>query len=833
MDICNEAESGNTAITLQRNLDEFISNLKREEDDLKQQLQYLKSRGKKHKRVVDEWFDKLQNMKQRAMDMKNSLNESGWPNFNVQGEIRDLIKEMKNHKKCKPMVLSNEFVGKKFERNVKKMWKFLQDDRVFIIGIYGKGGVGKTFLATYIQSEIKRSKVFENVLWVTLSHDFNIFKLQEYIAKQIKVNLCEYDDENSRAIILESELGKGKNTIIILDNIWKYIDLAKVGIPLGVGVKGIKVVMTSRLRHVCQEMQCLSDNMIEVGVFYDDEYEEAWELFLLGLQHFGTPPKLSPQVRDIARCVVSKCDGLPLAIRVMARTMRGKTSIHEWRYALNKFDKWEMGVTMREEVLTVLRRSYDNLAGMKKRFLHSALLPKFFVKEDLIMMMVDMGLLNGDRSLKEIFDEGNDIVNELINHSLLLEHDSILRMQGLVKKMAWDILKENNANMMLKCNQYMRNIYEILEWSTDLETVSLANNSIEEIPYGTSPYCPRLSTLLLFDNSIGHIPESFFTYMNALKTFGLSEKHNLTCLPRSLSNVRSLTSLMLHECSKLNDIPPLGELRSLLRLQISGCSIQALPEGLKNLINLKWLDLSNNVNLELVLGSFLSSLTNIQYLNLWICSGGIKVEDVKRMTMLECFAGTFVDKDNLNRYVREILDNGNGPQTYLIHYLDWKQNGRKMPLWGREYRLSTFMCRTMSFRDCKELSHVLPRDLMKLLLDCNNHWVCVCDALSSNDSSPLEEICIRDWTKLTSLFCSSCSLCTRIRNFQSLKLDYLESLTTIFKELPSRDRKIELLTEVPDKGKKRKHLKNFRRLLQGIKTQFLQGIASNVYVLYD
>lgn len=86
-------------------------------------------------------------MKQRAMNIKISLNQSGQPNFNVhEGEIRHLNKGMQNHKKCKSLLLLNEFVGREFEVNVKKMWKLLQDDRVFTIGIYGIGGFGKTFL---------------------------------------------------------------------------------------------------------------------------------------------------------------------------------------------------------------------------------------------------------------------------------------------------------------------------------------------------------------------------------------------------------------------------------------------------------------------------------------------------------------------------------------------------------------------------------------------------------------------------------------------------------------------------------------------------------------
>lgn len=94
------------------------------------------------------------------MNIKISLNQSGQPNFNVhEGEIRHLNKGMQNHKKCKSFMLSNEFVDREFEGNVKKMWKLLRDDRV-LLRYMEMGGVGKTFLATYIQRQIKRSKFF-------------------------------------------------------------------------------------------------------------------------------------------------------------------------------------------------------------------------------------------------------------------------------------------------------------------------------------------------------------------------------------------------------------------------------------------------------------------------------------------------------------------------------------------------------------------------------------------------------------------------------------------------------------------------------------------------
>ena len=777
--------------TLQSKLDVIISNLRSKEEDIHTQLQLLESRGKKRRREVDDWLYRLQYMKQFAIDTKNSLNQFG--SFYVQEEdiylaeiskthpkIQWLTKEVDDHEEEKPLVLSTEFVGREFGKNVRKIWELLEDDRVLIIGIYGIGGVGKTFLATYMQSEIKRNKTFKNVLWITVSHDLTIFKLQQHIAEIIKVKLYG-DDERKRAMILASELEEREKIVVILDDVWKYIDLEKVGIPLG--VKGIKLIITSRLKHVFQQMDCQPINMILVERFYKyhpDDPDEAWELFLLKHGHRGTPSTFPHEVENIARCVVQECDGLPLGISVIARIMKGKTDIYWWRHVLNKLETLEMGVEMQEEVLSVLRRSYDNLTekDVQKCFLYIAMLPNYLDIDDLTMKLADMGLLNGKRNLKEIFNEGNVMVDKLINHSLLSVNCQTVTMHGLMRKMAWNILKESGSNMIVKGYRDMEKIPHIREWTIDLVAVSLANNSIKEIPEGTSPNCPRLSTLLLFDNCIEHIPECFFTHMNALTTLDLSQNEYLTCLPHSLSNLRSLTSLTLNQCLDLEYIPPLGELQSLLRLQISDCSIQAAPEGLENLTNLEWLDLSMNDNLKLVPGSFLPSLTNIQYLNLLGCSD-IKVEDVEGMTMLECFSGTFEDPDNLNRFVREILDSGYGPQTYLIHY--WYDEVQRKSC-DQEKTLIEFDSRTINIGDCEELSYVLPRDLAILSVEDNHQWECFCAPLSSNLPKHLTRISVIGCTNLKSLFCLSCSLCASIESLQYLDLCALTSLTAICKE---------------------------------------------------
>ncbi|KAL9296718.1 hypothetical protein ACSQ67_022614 [Phaseolus vulgaris] len=348
-----EAGNGTLTTTLQRNLDVIISDLTSKEEDFQTQLQWLESHGKKRKREVDHWLCGLQDIKQFAIDMKNSLNQ--FECFSMQEEeiylteisekqnkIQWLTKKVEEHEEEEPSVLSNEFVGSEFGKNVKKIQKLLKDDRVLIIGIYGTGGVGKTFLATYMHE--------------------------------------------------------------------------KVGIPLG--VKGIKLIITSRLKHVFQQMDCQQLNMISVNPFREYfDGDEAWELFLLKHGHRGTPSTLPPEVENIARYVVRACHGLPLGISVIARILKGKTDINWWRHVglLNKHDTLEMGVEMQEEVLSVLRRSYDNLTekNVQKCFLYSALLPNYLDIHDLITKLVDRGLLNGKRSLKEIFNDGN-VVDKLL-----------------------------------------------------------------------------------------------------------------------------------------------------------------------------------------------------------------------------------------------------------------------------------------------------------------------------------------------------------------------------------------------------------------------------------
>ena len=68
--------------------------------------------------------------------------------------------------------------------------------------------------------------------------------------------------------------------------------------------------------------------------------EEAWSLFL---EKVGHGLVLPPKVKDIARTVAKECASLPLAITVLAGSMRGVDDICEWRYELEILKESKVG----------------------------------------------------------------------------------------------------------------------------------------------------------------------------------------------------------------------------------------------------------------------------------------------------------------------------------------------------------------------------------------------------------------------------------------------------------------------------------------------------------
>jgi len=331
--------------------------------------------------------------------------------------------------------------------------------------------------------------------------------------------------------------------------------------------------------------------------------------------------------------------------------------------------------------------------------------------------------------------------------------------------MACYILKESGRNVVVKLNSRLTKISLMQELKTDLELVHMYDCDIEEISEDVSPYCPMLSTMIINESSIRHVPESFFKYMNIISILDLSCNRRLESLPNFMTRLRFLTSLVLTGCNTLKNLPPLGELQAFSRLDITFCSIEEVPQGLEKLINLKWLDLSRNNNLTMKSGSVLSNLSKMQYLDLRCPGVAITIEDVQGMNKLEYFGGALL----VNYYSQKVLDISFVLKKYHLILGKVCDEGD----WWDSYNLKSIVpcdpeTKTIHFGYYEQLSHfshILPKDLIDLYICQNIHWGCLCDTLSYNDSSSLNKLNISTWKQLNYVFClsHSCSIVVDVR----------------------------------------------------------------------
>ncbi|XP_039171895.1 probable disease resistance protein At4g27220 [Eucalyptus grandis] len=451
--------------------------------------------------------------------------------------------------------------------------------------------------------------------------------------------------------MLSDCLTKIGKSIMILDDVWEYFNLEEVGIP--VGVNGIKLVLTTRSYDVCRQMLCQENIKIEPL-----SNKEAKSLFLEELKF---KVDLNLEIEVVMDSIVKECEGLPIGLIMMARSMRGVTNVFEWRASLVKLKESSMGQTCMEKVLMNLKFSYDHLGNSNAQqcFLSCALNPedRLIDKFELIEFFIDQGLIGGLNTRKEQYDRGLTILSKLGNVCLLEDHGHEMKMHDLILDMALHIM---STTSIVKAGKRLRRIPPEEYWTDVLEKVSLMESEISEFPLNMSPNCPKLSTLLL-NRSLSKdvvLLDSFFKQLCGLKVLNLSGCQ-LTELPNSILELVKLRALLLKNCMFLRRIPYLGKLTSLKKLDASGYTVLKAPEGLEKLVNLRYLDLTNSYIARLPKG------TPDHLLDLQCLEVSVKEEDITKLGALEAFGCSLQNIDDFNKCVR-FIEQSDSPCYYKL-----------------------------------------------------------------------------------------------------------------------------------------------------------------------
>ncbi|XP_031285929.1 putative disease resistance protein At3g15700 [Pistacia vera] len=210
---------------------------------------------------------------------------------------------------------------------VKNVWDALQDEEIYMMGVYGMGGLGKTTLVQEIGRKADNDKLFDEIVFVEVTETPDIKKIQTVIANKLGLKF-EYamEDESQRASKLYSRMEK-RNILLIVDNIWGELDLKIVGIPSRADRGRNKILMTTRNVDVLEKMG--STKNLGMGILNE---EEAWSLFKKMTGGVIQTRELNSLPQDVCK----ECGGLPIVICTIAKALKNKRRPSNWKVALRE-----------------------------------------------------------------------------------------------------------------------------------------------------------------------------------------------------------------------------------------------------------------------------------------------------------------------------------------------------------------------------------------------------------------------------------------------------------------------------------------------------------------
>ncbi|XP_022641643.1 probable disease resistance protein At1g12280 [Vigna radiata var. radiata] len=545
-----------------------------------------------------------------------------------------------------------------------ELFNALKDDNNYMVGLQGMGGTGKTTLAKEVGKELKKSKCFNQVIDTTISNTPDIKKIQDDIAGPLGLSLKGYT-ESERPRKLMDRLTNGDKILVILDDVWGDISFEEIGIPFKDNHKNCRILVTTRDIRVCNKMEC--EKIIQLDILPE---EEGWILFQ---KHAALSDKSSKSILDIGRKISKECKGLPIAIVVIARSLKGQTRKKEWDLALKSLQK-SMHIPGDDEnwseVYTCLKYSYDNMKNKtaKNLFLLCSLFreDEEIPEELLVRLAIGAGLveqIDVDYNYDVYRNEVIVAKYKLIDSCLLLNEEfESVKMHDLVREMALSIankeivaVKTSNKNAMTMVEKGKNIKYLLCEGkSKDLSSLKFDGS--------------KLDILIIYLNEMEDyyvkVPDPFFENVSRIRVLYLSNntyKESTMSLPRSIQLLTNLRSLLL-ESFTLGDISILGKLQGLETLELVKCWLVELPREIAKLGKLQLLKLNDcmfkrNNSFEVI--ESCSSLEELYLIHEGISKTSHKVHlpNYQRFCILDfsCFFMTkeFFARNSLNMFMAD------------------------------------------------------------------------------------------------------------------------------------------------------------------------------------
>ncbi|KAM6567916.1 hypothetical protein CsatA_027044 [Cannabis sativa] len=580
--------------------------------------------------------DRVRNedMEQILKRLEYLANQIG--NLNLEKNVVEV--QLSGSSRAKTSLLDEpEIYGRDTDNDVLMKLLLSDEDRsgekICVIPIVGMGGIGKTTLAQTLFNDELVKKKFESRAWVYVSDKFDSMAVTKTLLQELAPRDASNDmNLNLLQVNLSNKL-MGKKFLIVLDDVWEddYAQWTEVMKPFNGGAKGSKIIVTTRNGKVADIIRTRTIHTHHLRELSEDE---CWKLFS---KHASCG---NPALERIGREIARKCNGLPLAAKVLGGLLRSTDDAEKWKQIANS-NLWELQDKRSKSLPAALEVSYYYLPShLKGCFAYCSIFPKgyLFKREELVLMWMAENLVQYSKSNRRIEEVGREYFDDLVSFSFLqpnkrgksyfVMHDLFVDLARTITGKYSCLLEQNDS--IDKLEKKTRHLGCDRELYTD--------DKIASYGFGAT----HLRTFLLFlDSSSFEIKfsmeavlQNMLSMLKCLRVLSFRGFH-MTEFPNSIGALKHLRYLDFSK-TKIVILPEfVTKLYNLQTLKLEDCKhLQTLPKDMHHLINLRHLIISGKRLVEMP--SQISKLTNLQILTTFVVGkeDGAKIEELAELKSL-------------------------------------------------------------------------------------------------------------------------------------------------------------------------------------------------------